>query len=362
MCFAAARRPSGATAPAEARMCTIAIVEDENLERLALRKILADHLADCMILGEAATGEEAMALIDKADIDLMLVDINIPRPNGLEVLHYLREKNAATKVIITTAHDTFDMAREAIHLKADEYLLKPVRPQLLIDAIRKCLDIHPTQSGRLHDHMNELCMFLSLDQYQNGVIRIREYVNDIYAQQDAVPARMIPDLADALAQLGKDNGLFSDILHASRLRLHSMRLDRHNRHKVMGELLSMIDALFQAAREKFGGTSDPMQKALNFIERNLYKGTTLEETAEQSHVSSCYLSRLFKKRLGINFVTYLTRRRMEMAKELLCGSDMTINAVCMELSYNDLNYFCKTFKKETGMSPAKYRKQAENAV
>jgi YesN/AraC family two-component response regulator len=52
---------------------------------------------------------------------------------------------------------------------------------------------------------------------------------------------------------------------------------------------------------------------------------------------------------------------MEMAKELLHGSGMSINAICQELSYNDLNYFCKLFTKETGISPAKYRKQAGSA-
>jgi len=338
-------------------MCKIVIVEDESLERQALRSILTDKLAGCTILGEAATGEEAMALIDKGGIDLMLVDINIPRPNGLEVLHYLREKSADTKVVITTAHDKFDMAREAIRLKADEYLLKPVRPQLLIDTIQACLNIRPDQSRHLRAQIKRLSTLLAQDLYQEGVMLLRGYVNSLYAQQESSPDQMVLDLADALEQLGKDKGLASPALAAHGKRLHSMRLDAKNRHRVMAELLTMLDALFETARENFGRTSDPMQKALNYIERNLYKGTTLEETAEHAHVSSCYLSRLFKKTLGINFITYMTRRRMELAKDLLHGSDMPVNAISLELSYNDLNYFCKSFKKEVGMSPSEYRKQ-----
>lgn len=342
-------------------MCTIVIVEDENLERQALRSILTEKLAGCTILGEAATGEEAMAFIDKGGIDLMLVDINIPRPNGLEVLHYLRQKSPDTKVVITTAHDKFDMAREALRLRADEYLLKPVRPQVLVDTIQACLNIHPDQSRQLRAQAKRLATFLAQDLYREGVMLVRGYVNSIYMQKETAPEQMALDFADTLLQLGNDKGLSSDPLRAHAKRLHTMRLDARNRHKVMTELLCMVDALFLSAQDAFGRTSDPMQKALNYIERNLSKGTTLEEAAEHAHVSSCYLSRLFKKTLNVNFITYMTRRRMDLAKELLHGSDMPVNAISLELSYNDLNYFCKSFKKEIGMSPSEYRKQTRVA-
>ncbi|MDR1125646.1 MAG: response regulator [Deltaproteobacteria bacterium] len=343
-------------------MCKIVIVEDESLERQALRSILTDRLAGCTILGEAATGGEAMAFIDRGGIDLMLVDINIPRPNGLEVLHYLRQKSAATKVIITTAHDKFDMAREAIRLKADEYLLKPVRPQILVDTIQSCLNILPDQSRQLRAQMERLSVLLAQDLYREGVMLLREYVNSIYGQQKSVPDQLIRELSDALLQLGTDQGLAPDELRAHAERLRLIRVDRRNRRKVMTELLSVLDALFEVAHENFGHTSDPMQKALNYIERNLFRGTTLEETAEHAHVSSCYLSRLFKKTLGVTFIAYLTGRRMGLAKELLQGSDMPVNAISLELSYNDLNYFCKCFKREVGMSPSNYRKLSASAL
>jgi YesN/AraC family two-component response regulator len=317
-------------------------------------------LSSCTIIGEAASGEEAIALIDKGGIDLMLIDINIPRPNGLEVLHYLRQKNAETKVIITTAHDKFDMAREALRLKADEYLLKPVRPHVLVETIQACLNIHPDQTRQIRAQIKRLSALLTQDQYREAVILVREYVNSTYGQRELPADQVILEFADALVQLGKDKGLDSEVIHTHAKKLRSMRLDARNRHKVVTELLCMMDALFEVAQESFGRTSDPMQKALNYIERNLSRGTTLEETAERAHVSSCYLSRLFKKTLGINFIAYLTRRRMELAKELLHGSDMPVNAISLELSCNDLNYFCKSFKKEVGMSPSEYRKQAMN--
>lgn len=343
-------------------MCNIVIVEDESLERQALRCILTDQLAGCTILGEAATGREAMDLIDRNDIDLMLVDINIPSPNGLEVLQYLRQKKTDTKVIITTAHDRFDLAREAIRLKADEYLLKPVRPQTLIDTIHACLDIVPAQSQQLRRQIKRLSTLLTQNLYREGVRLVRNCINSSYAQKEIAPEQLLLSFADALAQLARDKALAPDEVQSAIQRLRAMPLDTRQRHKVTEALLDVLDSLFRAARDCFGHADDPTQKALNYIERNIDKGITLEETAENAHVSSCYLSRLFKKALAVNFVTYVTQRKMEMARELLQESEMTVNAISFELSYNDVNYFCKSFKRHVGMSPSEYRKRARTAT
>lgn len=343
-------------------MCTIVIVEDEELERQALREILTRGIPGCTILGEAGTGQQAIELIDKGGIDLMLVDINIPRPNGLEVLRHLRSKNSETRVIITTAHDNFDMAREAIRLKTDEYLLKPVRPNVLIDTVQACLNICPDQCRELMDLIKRLGILLAQDMYREGVMLVRGRVNCLFAQEGGPSTQQMQDFADALAHLARDKSLNEAGVRAIAGRLRGVKPDARNRQKIMTLFLDMADGLFASAGAQFGHTPDPMQKALNFIERNLYKGATLEETAEHAHVSACYLSRLFKKSLNINFITYLTQRRMELAKDMLQNSDTPVNAIALDLSYNDVNYFCKSFKKEVGMSPSEYRRQSRTTV
>ena len=118
-------------------MFDIAIVEDEELERRALRKILEANLDGARIVGEARNGTEAVELIETRHIDLMLVDIRIPRPNGIEIIQMVRERGLATKVIILTAYDHFDIMQSAIHLKADNFLLKPVRTSELLNAVNR---------------------------------------------------------------------------------------------------------------------------------------------------------------------------------------------------------------------------------
>ena len=78
----------------------------------------------------ASTGKKAIQLIDELNqIDMMLVDINIPLPNGNQVIEYLKQKNTQTKVIVTTANDDFDIVRHMLSLKVDDYLLKPVKQE-----------------------------------------------------------------------------------------------------------------------------------------------------------------------------------------------------------------------------------------
>ena len=73
-------------------MYKILIVEDEELERTSMKIFLEENLLDVEIVGEAKSGFEAVEMIDSKDINLMLVDINIPGMDGMEVIKYARKK------------------------------------------------------------------------------------------------------------------------------------------------------------------------------------------------------------------------------------------------------------------------------
>ena len=73
-------------------MYRILIVEDEELERTSMKIFLEENLPDVEIVGEAKSGYEAVELIGNCDINLILVDINIPGIDGMEVIKYARKK------------------------------------------------------------------------------------------------------------------------------------------------------------------------------------------------------------------------------------------------------------------------------
>ncbi len=106
----------------------VAIVDDEPLARRRLRQLLAE-CAGVDVAGEARNAAEAAALCAKASPDVLLLDIEMPLGNGMELLRTLSPQPA---VIFITAHARF--AVEAFDLNAVDYLLKPVTPERLARA------------------------------------------------------------------------------------------------------------------------------------------------------------------------------------------------------------------------------------
>src|SRR5699024_6198323 len=82
---------------------------------------------------------------------------------------------------------------------------------------------------------------------------------------------------------------------------------------------------------------------------------SLEEVADYLDLSPAYLSFIFKKETGINFTTYVTGKRIDVAQDLLVRSSDPIYEISEQVGYNDVKYFTKVFKKETGFTPNRYR-------
>ena len=115
----------------------IAVIEDEKPIRLGLVNILGKISPDCEVIGSAADGKEGLALLKQEQPDLILLDIQMPDMNGLEMLKKARECGIETKVIILTAYSDFSYAKEAISNGIENYLLKPVNLQELKQTIEK---------------------------------------------------------------------------------------------------------------------------------------------------------------------------------------------------------------------------------
>src|SRR6476661_6199656 len=110
----------------------VLIVDDEAFARQRLRRLLSEQ-PDIDIVGEAANGREAIALITSHDPDVVLLDVQMPRVDGFGVLRAL--DGPAPLVIFVTAFDEHAVAAFNIH--AFDYILKPVDPARFADAIER---------------------------------------------------------------------------------------------------------------------------------------------------------------------------------------------------------------------------------
>jgi two-component system response regulator AlgR len=116
---------------------SVLIVDDEAPARARLRDLLADLAAELptAVVGEAADGLLAIKVIETQPVDVALVDIRMPKMDGIELARHLAQLAKPPAIVFVTAYDSY--AVEAFEVNAIDYLVKPVRVQRLAAALNK---------------------------------------------------------------------------------------------------------------------------------------------------------------------------------------------------------------------------------
>jgi two-component system response regulator NreC len=130
----------------------ILIVDDHGVLRAGLRALLSAE-SDFEVVDDAANGTDALRLATELVPDVVLLDMSMPGPNGIEVTRQLKKMLPETRVLILTVHEDETMLQEAIRAGASGYILKRAVESELIDAIqavwRGDLYVHPAMTRAL---------------------------------------------------------------------------------------------------------------------------------------------------------------------------------------------------------------------
>lgn len=116
---------------------TILVADDEAELRALFEDMLESSGAHLVLAG---TGEEALAAIEKHEIDVAILDVRMPEPGGLAVLQRLREKDSSIPVLIVTAYTSSSLAIESSNLGAYDYLTKPFDIDGVLETIKRALE------------------------------------------------------------------------------------------------------------------------------------------------------------------------------------------------------------------------------
>lgn len=120
----------------------------------------------------------------------------------------------------------------------------------------------------------------------------------------------------------------------------------------------MGNACQNIAMKKESQSVSVVEKARSYIDSHYHKkDISLDEVSRSVDISPYYFSKIFKEETGRNFVEYITEIRMNKARELLAGSNMSMKEICSEIGYSDPNYFSRIFKKHTGITPTEYKEK-----
>ena len=120
-------------------MYKILIADDESIERKVLCKSLTKAFGDTVQLYEAKTGREAVALFEEEEIKIAILDIEMPGIDGLEAAKMMREADRNCVIVFLTAYDDFSYAKQAIRVKALDYLLKPYDENELYSTVEEAM-------------------------------------------------------------------------------------------------------------------------------------------------------------------------------------------------------------------------------
>jgi DNA-binding NarL/FixJ family response regulator len=113
----------------------VAIVDDHPLFRQGVIDTISME-KDFVVLGEASDGDEALALIKEKKPQVVILDVNLPGMNGLQVTRSIRNENLPTLVLLVTAYDDIEQVVHAMRSGAAAYCPKDIRPEELIEVIR----------------------------------------------------------------------------------------------------------------------------------------------------------------------------------------------------------------------------------
>lgn len=272
-------------------MIRLLIADDEVIERAVLHKTLRAYLGDRCEIFQAENGREALRIYEEKQIQIAILDIEMPGINGIEAAEHIREKDKDCCIIFLTAFDEFAYAKKAITVRAMDYLLKPYDEKELFLVLEEA--IHEAQ---MHEaRMREA-------QQSHGDENKAAEPNRADADEDAESAELITE---------SDN--------------ESIRMTK------MTEIIN------------------------RFVRENYMHDISMQDLARRMNYSEAYFCKLFKLCFGQNFTSYLAEYRVEEARKLLEQPTINIKDVGKAVGYADSNYFAKVFKRVSGVSPTEYR-------
>lgn len=215
--------------------------------------------------------------------------------------------------------------------------------------------------------------FQVIGEANNGVAALEEIEKkqpDVLITDIRMPGLSGLELLEKLREKGMDIKVifvsgYADFEYAqSAIRMNSFDylLKPVDQEKLNGMLERLLE-LFRKERGESEETvpeepinSTMMKKIIHEIQERFTENITLSGLAETYGISTGYLSSQLKAELGLSFSEYITSKRVQKAKELLADESLSVDAIAELTGYHDYFYFIKVFKKNTGISPSKYRK------
>jgi AraC-like DNA-binding protein len=124
----------------------------------------------------------------------------------------------------------------------------------------------------------------------------------------------------------------------------------------LDEKLAHLEAALARKRELSSEAQRLVRRTMAYIQEHYAESISRQDLADLVGLSEDYLTSCFHKELGLTPVAYLNRYRIQRAKHLLRHTHKSITEIAFDVGFSSSSYFGRIFRRETGMSPSKYRR------
>ena len=343
-------------------MFKVYLVDDEQPIIDEMLTIIDWQSLNCEVCGHNTDSIIALEEIRDKKPDILVSDINMPGINGLELVSILSKERSDLGVILLSAYDLFDYAAEAIKLRVLSYLVKPVNKREFCSVVT---EYQKSRANYLFHDFFRMIINSSVD--EKIIKRVEsECINKSFIKEGKRYAFVLLDsgeeIKNVIAEFKEEDINF--------VLFEADDLDQNSLMPYKDSIFLGGESFYRCAKFAFESkihSLDEKQlkkeikiaidKIIDDIEVNFHEKISLGYYASKYHYNLTYLSQQFKTYVGMNFIDYLIKVRLEKAKVFMRDKTLNMNEIAYKLGYDDYSHFSKIFKKYEGLSPADYRKK-----
>ena len=372
-------------------MHKLLIVDDEWMIREGLEKTIPWNEWDIEVVGTAKNGCEALEKLQELTVDILLTDIRMPKMTGLELIEVCKQQYPSMKIVLLSGHDEFSYAQKALRLGVSDYLLKPTDfhelKRVMLTASQELKMAKDALGSSLPLLLESLIASPSADKFDQlkqqtefqgayGILMIQGTENhspttefetfvSIKTKEAATVfffyqleneeqwKQLIAKQIDSLQKSG-----FKGIMKASSFSEELEQLYNLYLQATAASLPLCQDQGLEVYRYNEEKRDPSILNTIQFVSDNLEKPLNQTEFAKELHMSNSNFSKTFKQYTGMNFVDFITEKRIAKAKELLTYTNLKTSEIAQQTGYPEVRYFHQVFKKRVGCSPREFREDS----
>ncbi|WP_141336292.1 helix-turn-helix domain-containing protein [Paenibacillus sp. tmac-D7] len=334
-------------------MYHVLVAEDEHWIRSGIVEMIDRIGSGFKVVGEAENGIEGWNLIQELCPTVLITDIMMPKMDGLSLIKQIDDIKFPIVSIIISGYDNFSYAQQGIRYGVSEYLLKPVREDMLKEALERSIKrlemLHP-----VHEQLTQIQSYV--DQIQSMDVQ-RLNLEQSHLIQAIIKNRHCHP-SSKLGLLRILAGKLSDLLEYSFPDYVKISADGESEESLKRHIQQLTELWCKYSQNQLNKRSFRLviKQACDYAEKNYMQEISLTQIAEYAGLSVSHFSALFKQHTGDSFVNYINQIRIDKAKQLLLEPDLKIYQVADMVGFSSMPYFNRVFKNMTGLSPNEYRK------